>query len=102
MKGSKIFLPLVGIVLLSMTGCTPNEDRTFHMIRCTMAASVSTQYEPSIVVKSWEITGLYMRENGIKRTQTELTAITDSVREEIIGPPDSLTAELDRQSERDP
>ena len=58
------------------------------MIRCTMAASIEKKNDP-LIVKSWEITGLYMRENGIKKNPAELTTIAANVRGEIMGSPDS-------------
>lgn len=95
MKGSKILSALSAVIFLAIQGCEPHEERIFHMIRCTMAANTGTQYEPSVIVKSWEITGLYMRENDIKKSPAELTAITDSIREEIMGLLDSSMEERD-------
>ncbi len=64
------------------------------MIRCTMAESIEKQNDP-LIAKSWEITGLYMRENGIKKNPAELAAIAANIRDEIMGPPDSSWDERD-------
>lgn len=94
MKGSKIFSAMLASTLLATQGCERHEERIFHMIRCTMAASIEKQYD-SVIAKSWEMTGLYMRENGIKKKPAELTAIAANIRDEIMGPPDSSWDERD-------
>ncbi|KAA6167434.1 hypothetical protein [Pseudomonas veronii] len=94
MKGSKILPAMLAVALLATQGCERHEERIFHMIRCTMAASIEKQ-DDSVIEKSWEITGLYMRENGIKKSQAELTAIAANIRDEIMGPPDSSWDERD-------
>ncbi|NVZ22174.1 hypothetical protein HX794_21260 [Pseudomonas costantinii] len=94
MKGRKLLSVMLAGTLLATQGCERHEERIFHMIRCTMAASVEKQYD-SVIAKSWEMTGLYMRENGIKKNPAELTAITANIRNEIMGPPDSSWDERD-------
>ncbi|WP_248731672.1 hypothetical protein [Pseudomonas sp. MWU13-2517] len=88
MKGRTFLSAILAGTLLATQGCERHEERIFHMIRCTMAASVEKQNDP-LIVKSWEITGLYMRENGIKKNIAELTKITANVRDEIMGSSDS-------------
>ncbi|WP_122301408.1 hypothetical protein [Pseudomonas syringae] len=94
MKGSKIPSVILAASLLATQGCERHEERIFHMIRCTMAAIMEKRND-AVIAKSWEITGLYMRENGIQKNQAELTAISASIRDELMGPPDSSGDERD-------
>ncbi|AVO58316.1 hypothetical protein [Pseudomonas chlororaphis] len=100
MKGSKTCLVLIATSLFFLQGFEDQEDRIFQTNRCALAAAMGLNSDPSIVTKAAVEIREYMRERGINKSFAELTAITNKIQAEIMGPPDSPLQEWEDRARK--
>ncbi|MBF4210265.1 hypothetical protein EI533_21310 [Pseudomonas donghuensis] len=105
MKAYKTCSALIATAFLFLHGCENPEGHIYQANRCAVAYSMGSNVDPSVVTNAALETGQYMRAHGINKSVAELTAMTDKVKDEIMGTPDApykgWEGRADRISESD-